>query len=689
MTPWPKRILTGLGFVAFLGTFLTMVGGTPAGATTTVPVQRIYGIDAIGTSIVVSEAEFPAAGSAKAVVLARSDFFADALAGGPLAAKLGGPLLITPGASLSTTLDPRVQAEIQRVLPVGDTVYILGGDLALSPNIDTQLQALGYVTQRIAGADEYGTAVDIAEAEGNPTTIFEATGLSFQDALSAVPAAIKEHGAILLTDGTTQAPETAAYLAANPGDTRYAIGGPLAAYGADPTATPVYGQDLYETSAAVASTFFPSATVFGAATGTNFPDALSGGVFMGEPGTQGPMLLVEPFGPLPPTIDSYLSGVASELTQGYLFGGPVAVSDDVLSELSVGFAPTDEQEAMASYESLQESLYEASVQLYQGLPSSSCDPYSCLWPFTNAMAGTEYLDASPGRSSYAPDVAARLNGLLAYVDPDEVSPSGGAQPRAFESAVAPPEGPGGSTYYDDNAWSALDLIDAYRLTGNPTDLTLAQDTFNFVLTGWDTSQTDGCPGGVFWEDVSGSQRNTTANAGNAEVGLELYQLTENSADLTWAEQMYQWVNTCLESPYGLYYDHVNPGGSVDTTMWSYNQGTMIGAGALLYEITGIQTYLTAAEDTAAAAVSYFGTGTTLQDQGPAFNAIYFRDLFVLGQIQPNTTYTAEAQAYATYMWTQRDTSSGLFLQNGQTNGVNGTAPMVEIYSLLAGSTPRP
>jgi len=154
------------------------------GTAAPIPTQ-IYGSDSIGTSIAVSQTEFPSAGSANAVVLARSDFFADALAGGPLAAKFGGPLLITPGASLSTTLDPRVQAEIQRVLPVGKTVYILGGDLALSPSIDTTLQGLGYVTQRIAGSDEYGTAVDIAEALGNPTTIFEATGLSFQDALSA------------------------------------------------------------------------------------------------------------------------------------------------------------------------------------------------------------------------------------------------------------------------------------------------------------------------------------------------------------------------------------------------------------------------------------------------------------------------------------------------------------------------
>jgi hypothetical protein len=349
---------------------------------------------------------------------------------------------------------------------------------------------------------------------------------------------------------------------------------------------------------------------------------------------------------------------------------------------------TDEQEAVASYQALQSNLYESSAQLYQGLPSNSCDPYSCLWPFTNAMVGTEFLDAIPGGSSYTSDVKARVSGLQAYADLHEIGPSGAHQPRAFQSAVAPPEGPGGNTYYDDNAWSALDLLTAYELTGTTTDLTLAQDTFNFVVTGWDTSQTDGCPGGVFWEDVSGSQRNTTANAANAEAGLELYQLTKDTTDLSWATRMYQWVDTCLASSDGLYYDHVNPGGSVNTTIWSYNQGAMIGAGVLLYQITAKASYLTAAENTANAAVSYFGTGTTLQNQGPAFNAIYFRDLLVLNHVQPDSAYGAEAQAYATYMWTQRN-SGGLFLQNGQTYGVNGTAPMVEIYALLAGSPARP
>ena len=300
--------------------------GTPVGLLT-----RLYGATAIGTAIAVSMAQSPVSQSVPAVVLARSDFFSDALAGGPLAAKVGGPLLITPGADESSTLDPSVEQEIQRVLKPNGTVYVLGGNLALGPTIDTTLEGLGYQVQRLAGADEYDTAVLIAQQMGNPATIFEATGLNFPDALSAVPAAVADHGAILLTDGNVQAPETAAYLAQYPRDTRYAIGGPLAAAGADPGATAVYGQDLFATSAAVAAFFFPHPTFIGAATGTNFPDALAAGPVLGLKGA--PLVLVEPSGPLPGSIAAYLRSVGAGLTQGTLFGGPLAVVDDVLAEL--------------------------------------------------------------------------------------------------------------------------------------------------------------------------------------------------------------------------------------------------------------------------------------------------------------------------------------------------------------------
>jgi hypothetical protein len=293
------------------------IGATPA------PIQ-IAGTDAIGTAIAISTTEYPSPGSAHAVVLARSDFFSDALAGGPLAAAVRGPLLITPGTPLASTLDPRVLSEIQRVLPAGGTVYVLGGALALSPNIDNQLTFLGYNVIRLAGVDEFDTAVKIAQQLGNRTTIFLATGLSFYDALSAVPAAISQNAEILLTDGSTQDVETYEYLTTYPGDTVYAVGGPLAAYGADPSAIPIYGQDLFGTSAAVANMFFPNANTYGAATSTDFPDALGGGVFMATGGRSGPLLLVGPATPLSAPVAAYLATLAVG-TQGYIFGGPLAV----------------------------------------------------------------------------------------------------------------------------------------------------------------------------------------------------------------------------------------------------------------------------------------------------------------------------------------------------------------------------
>ena len=86
--------------------------------------------------------------------------------------------------------------------------------------------------------------------------------------------------------------------------------------------------------------------------------------------------------------------------------------------------------------------------------------------------------------------------------------------------------------------------------------------------------------------MANSQRNVTANGASAELGLELDQLTGNTSDLSWATRMYQWAVTCLRTPGALYHDHVNADGSINSTIWTYNQGVMVGAGVLLYKLTG-------------------------------------------------------------------------------------------------------
>jgi Pro-kumamolisin, activation domain/Cell wall binding domain 2 (CWB2) len=327
ITVFPARSRTGKGGTAVSLAINPAVRVLlPGGGSDQAVLSRAAGADRIATSIAASQAGFTADDSADAVVLARSDEYPDALAGVPLAVQDNAPLLLTP----SSQLLPAVTSEIERVLAPGGQIFLLGGTASLATGIETQLRALGYVPVRLAGATRFDTALKIANALDNPTTIFEVDGTNFPDALSAGPAAAITHGAVLFTNGRAMIAPTTAYVTAHPDDIRYAIGGPAVA--ADPYANAVAGADRFATSAMVAQTFFVSPSVVGVASGVSFPDALSGGPIAAR--ADGPLVLVPPTGALAVQTQTYLSEVAASVMSGWIFGGPVAVSTPVADEVA-------------------------------------------------------------------------------------------------------------------------------------------------------------------------------------------------------------------------------------------------------------------------------------------------------------------------------------------------------------------
>jgi Glycosyl hydrolase family 76 len=375
-------------------------------------------------------------------------------------------------------------------------------------------------------------------------------------------------------------------------------------------------------------------------------------------------------------------GVASAASAAPVSGHSAAGPADAIN-------PVDAQRAVATYEALQANLYLPQYRLYK--PSDSTQEFGYLWDFVNPWAATNYMAAIPGiGASYHSDMQARDQGAMDYYDTQETNPAGQSQPPAFASGVLRPVNSDQPTYYDDNAWVSLNFMQEYELTRQQPDLARAEGIFRFVVSGWDTSTTDACPGGVFWEDVADSTRNTISNAPNAEAGLEIYQATRDPYYLTWATRMYDWVRGCLLNSDDMYYDHLDSSGDVNTALWSYNQGTMIGAGTLLYQVTGDRTYLQQAEQTAAASVSYYGSGGNLYQQPDVFNAIFFRNLFALAKIDHDPSYARMAASYADTAWLQDRQSNGLFTDpdpSGGESAENTTAPMAEIYALLAESPP--
>ncbi|MCU1461408.1 MAG: hypothetical protein JWO37_1483 [Acidimicrobiales bacterium] len=300
-------------------------GGGGGGPPTPDPVTRLFGSDRVATAIAISNNSYPAADSAGAVVLARSDGFADALAGTPFAAARTAPLLLTPSHA---AIDGRVSAEISRVLSPGKPVFILGGPGAVDPSVDSALAASGYQVVRYQGADRYATAVAVAhDGLNDPPTALLATGTDFADALAGGAAAANVPGgaAVLLTNGSTMPPATATYLSAHPPVATYALGGPAAA--AAPSAQAIVGGDRFETSVKVAQRFFTGPVSAAVAYAFNFPDALAGGAHIAT--RHSPLLLVDS-GAVPGTVDNYL--VANKLTinSGYVYGGTAVISDATL-----------------------------------------------------------------------------------------------------------------------------------------------------------------------------------------------------------------------------------------------------------------------------------------------------------------------------------------------------------------------
>ena len=121
------------------------------------------------------------------------------MSGGPLAAAVHGPLLLTAGSKL----DPATAAEITRILPAGGTVDVLGGVGAISANVATSLTNLGFTVTRLWGAVRFATAVAVADSLPADKSVLLPPGPAFPAPLTPGPSAAPPGRRVLLAPGTS------------------------------------------------------------------------------------------------------------------------------------------------------------------------------------------------------------------------------------------------------------------------------------------------------------------------------------------------------------------------------------------------------------------------------------------------------------------------------------------------------
>jgi len=215
-----------------------------------VPTRAVVGADRYATGVALAQVVAPAP---TAVVLASGERLVDSVPAAPLAQKLGAPLLLTTGGSLS----PEVAAHL-RATPSVTRVVLVGGERALTPDVEVALRGLGLQVERVGGADRYATALAVAarpELAGSPAVyVARGTG-TLADAVAVGGTAAALGAPVLLAPSTSEGVVPAAVAATK--DRRVVVvGGTSAvpdavatALGADER---VQGADRYATAAAVA-----------------------------------------------------------------------------------------------------------------------------------------------------------------------------------------------------------------------------------------------------------------------------------------------------------------------------------------------------------------------------------------------------------------------------------------------------
>ena len=280
--------------------------------------RRVFGSTRYETAFAVADALQTQLDTAlfDAVIIASGKNFPDALSASYLAAKKNAPILLSDG---SNTADLTAWAEAH--LTAAGTIYILGGENAISAQTEAGFSAGGHRTVRLGGADRYETNIRILREAGvSGEEILVCTGAEYADSLCAAATGLP----ILLVSGKGLTDDQLAILEDASGIC--IIGGEKAVSAETASRLPgsavrIGGADRYETSALVATRFWsdPEAAVLAYA--RNFPDALCAGVLANAMG--GPLLLVT---------DSAWNAAGEyvqshDISDGIALGGPGLIGD--------------------------------------------------------------------------------------------------------------------------------------------------------------------------------------------------------------------------------------------------------------------------------------------------------------------------------------------------------------------------
>ena len=188
-----------------------------------VRVQRISGRNRYETATKIAELLEKPDQPIQEIILASGEKFADALSSGSYAAKDNKPILLSNSNKVPPALQEYISTKGVK------KVRLIGGEEAISKDVEDKIKAQGVQVERIAGSNRTITSVKIAAIHWpKAETAIIANGLNFPDALAAAPYAAKLGAPILLVQNNRLNPQLSEYLKTSNIKQVFIIGGDAA-----------------------------------------------------------------------------------------------------------------------------------------------------------------------------------------------------------------------------------------------------------------------------------------------------------------------------------------------------------------------------------------------------------------------------------------------------------------------------
>lgn len=147
-------------------------------------------------------------------------------------------------------------------------------------------------------------------------------------------------------------------------------------------------------------------------------------------------------------------------------------------------------------------------------------------------------------------------------------------------------------YIDDMEWNAIAMLRAYQATGDKKFLEAVSVVWDDIKLHWN----DHAGGGLMWEKEDPFGKNACSNGPAAIFAARYFKVSKNREDLAWARKIYQWQrNTLFDESTGAIWDNIKEkDGTLNINkrwIFTYNQGTFIGAAIELFDLSNDSTYL--------------------------------------------------------------------------------------------------